>query len=119
MPSSSAPPKRNRLIARLAPLLPLALDPGAADYGLVFVAPVEGRLVLVNSGLPWWNGDPPAPATPSFLPARLRLLHAFGDYVLFKGSLANVVAEGRFDRDWKLPAEARAKLEASGTVTVR
>jgi pimeloyl-ACP methyl ester carboxylesterase len=109
----------NRLIARLAPHLPLALDPGAADYGLVFVAPVEGRLVLINSGLPWWNGDPPASATPSFAPARLRLLRAFGDYVLFKGSLADVVAEGRFDRDWKLPAAARAKLEASGTVTVR
>ena len=108
----------NRLIARLAPQLPLALDPGAADYGLVFVAPVGERLVLVNSGLPWWNGDPPAPAA-SFLPARLRLLRTFGDYVLFKGSLANVVAAGRFDRDWKMPADARAKLEASGTVTVR
>jgi pimeloyl-ACP methyl ester carboxylesterase len=109
----------NRLIARLAPRLPLVLNPGAADYGLVFVAPVDGRLVLVNSGLPWWNGDPPPAAVPSFLPARLRLLRAFGDYVLFKGSLAHVVAEGRFDRDWKLPAEARAQLEASGTVTVR
>ncbi len=108
----------NRLIARLAPRLPLALNPGAADYGLLFVAPLEGHLVLVNSGLPWWNGDPPPPAVPSFLPARLRLLLAFGDYVLFKGSLAHVVAEGRFDRNWKLPAEARAQLQASGTVTV-
>jgi len=30
-----------------------------------------------------------------------------------------VLAEGRYDRAGKLPAEAAAKLEASGTVTLR
>jgi poly(3-hydroxybutyrate) depolymerase len=33
----------NLLIARLAGQLPLALSPGAADYGMVFIAPVGGR----------------------------------------------------------------------------
>ena len=31
----------------------------------------------------------------------------------------HVVAEGRFDREWKLPADAAAKLAATGTVNVK
>jgi hypothetical protein len=30
-----------------------------------------------------------------------------------------VVAEGRFDKNWKLPPEAAAKMMANGTVMVR
>jgi pimeloyl-ACP methyl ester carboxylesterase len=112
-------PDTNRLIARLEPELPLALNPGAADYGLLLIAPFGAHYALVSSGLPWWTGAYEAHrAGWPFAPSQLRLLSSFGDYILFKGSLANVVAEGRFDRDWKLPAEARAKLAASGTVTL-
>src|SRR5262249_17880646 len=46
----------NSVIARLRANLPLALDPGAADYGLLFIAPVGKQYVLVNSGLAWWTG---------------------------------------------------------------
>ncbi|RPJ73711.1 MAG: phospholipase [Acidobacteria bacterium] len=99
----------NSLIARLAPHLPLELNPGAADYGLVFLAPAAGRYIVVNSGLPWWTG---AEALP------WQVLQRFGDYVLFKKSLAHIVAEGRFTQDWKLPAEAARKLQATGTVVV-
>ena len=110
----------NRLIARFAASLPLALSPGAADYGLLFVAAVGKRLVLVSSGLPWWTGSDEAKrAGPRFAPEQYRMLSTFGDYILFKGSLANVLAEGRYGRDGKVPAEAAAKLEAAGTVTVR
>lgn len=110
----------NLLIARFAASLPLELAPGAADYGLMFVAPVGGRLVLVSSGLPWWtNGGESARAGYVFAPEPLGLLGTLGDYVLFKGSLAQVMAEGRFDRNWKLPADAAARLAASGTVTIR
>jgi pimeloyl-ACP methyl ester carboxylesterase len=109
----------NTLIARFAPRLPLALSPGAADYGLLFVAPVGRHYALVNSGLPWWTGgDEAKRGGSSPLPQPYRLLGTFGDYILFKGSLANVVAEGRFDRNWKLPADARARMTATGTVTV-
>jgi pimeloyl-ACP methyl ester carboxylesterase len=112
--------RTNSAIARLAAQLPLALDPGAADYGLLFVAPAGGHYALVSSGLPWWTGAEEAHRSGwPFAPAQLRLLSTFGDYILFKGSLANVVAEGRFDADWKLPAEARRKLAASGTVSIR
>jgi hypothetical protein len=35
---------------------------------------------------------------------------------MFKGSLANVVAEGRFDRAWKMPAADVDKMTATGAV---
>lgn len=110
----------NSLIARLAPSLPLALNPGAADYGLLFIAPMGKRYVLVNSGLPWWTGaDEARRGGPSFAPDRYRLLSTFGDYILFKGSLANVVAEGRFDTNWKVPSADSTRLLASGTVAIQ
>jgi hypothetical protein len=74
----------------------------------------------VNSGLPWWTGaDEAGRGGDPMTPEPYRLLTTFGDYMLFKGSLANVVAEGRFDRNWKLPPEAAAKMNAIGTVTIR
>jgi predicted esterase len=94
---------------------------GAADYGLLFIAPVGKHYALVSSGLPWWTGaDEARPAVGiSFAPPQFRLLQTFGDYILFKGSLSNIVAEGRFDRNWKVPPDAYAKMAATGTVTIR
>lgn len=110
----------NRLIAELSPRLPLELNPGAADYGLAFVFPVDGRYVLVSSGLPWWTGAEFSrrpglhyTGTPA------SVLPALGDYILFKGSIDNVIAEGRFDRNWRLPADAAARIKATGAVTIR
>jgi pimeloyl-ACP methyl ester carboxylesterase len=101
----------NQIIANLAPSLPLALDPGAADYGLLFIAPAGKHYVLVSSGLPWWTGaDESRGGGDPFAPRQLRLLQTFSDYILFKGSLSNVVAEGRFDRNWKVPTAAASKL---------
>ncbi len=110
----------NSLIARFAAQMPLALDPGAADYGLLFIAPAGRHYVVVSSGLPWWTGAAEANrGGDRFAPEPYRLLSTFGDYILFKGSLANVVAEGRFDANWKVPTEAAAKMRATGTVTIR
>jgi hypothetical protein len=110
----------NSLIEKFADRLPLQLNPGAADYGLIFVAPVDGKYVVVNSGLPWWTGIEQAQRSGlRFIRSPYAALMTFGDYILFKGSLANVVAEGRFDNDWKLPQAEREKIEASGAVTVR
>jgi hypothetical protein len=110
----------NRLIARFAPDFPLALDPGAADYGLLFVAPTGKHLALVSSGRAWWTGAEEANRGGyRYAPAQYRLLSTFGDYILFKGSLAHVLAEGRFDTNGKVPADAAAILRSAGTVTVR
>jgi hypothetical protein len=111
----------NCLIARFAPHLPFELNPSAADYGLLMIAPAGGRYVLVDSGLPWWN-RPPArkgekvntePAPP------YKALMALSDYVLFRRSLDDVVASGNFDRNWRLPAAQAAKLAATGVVQIR
>jgi enterochelin esterase-like enzyme len=111
----------NKLIAKFAPQLPVSLNPGAADYGLLFVTKVNGHFVLVSSGLPWWTRAEDANRSGGyrFAPEQYRLLSTFGDYILFKGGLGNVLAEGHFDRSGKVAAEAETKLEASGTVAVR
>src|SRR5205823_8656659 len=85
----------NSLVARFAPNLPLALNAGAADYGLLFIAPTAGHYALVSSGLPWWTGaDEADRGGYQFAPEPYRLLGTFGDYILFKGSLAYVLAVG-------------------------
>ncbi|MGH9633007.1 MAG: hypothetical protein ACRD7E_32290, partial [Bryobacteraceae bacterium] len=110
----------NSVIARIAGKLPLELNPGAADYGLVFTAPVDGRSVVVNSGLPWWTrADQARRPGLSFVPTPFRTLQSFGDYILFKGGLENVVVEGYFDRNWKLPPADAKKMQETGAVTVR
>ena len=107
----------NRVIEAHSTELPMHLNPGAADYGLLYVYPVNGRYLVVSSGLPWWTRhDQVQIGGLSFLGVRYRLLLSFGDYVLFKGGIDNVIAAGRFDRNWKLPPEALAKLRASGAV---
>jgi len=110
----------NQLIERFAGKFPLELNPGAADYGLMFVVPVGEKYAAVNSGLPFWTGSEGAKRPGlGFIESRSELLDSFGDYILFKGSLANVVAEGRFDRNWKLLPGVSAKMSETGTVSIR
>lgn len=110
----------NGLVARFASGFPVALNAGAADYGLVFVAPAGDRYAVVNSGLPFWTGAEQAKRGGSRSAASVfRVLMSFGDYILFKGSLENVVAEGFFDSRWRLPADAAAKIEAAGAVVIQ
>ena len=109
----------NALIGRFAGRLPLELRPDAADYGLVFVAPVGKHYLLVNSGLPWWTGaDETNPGAYSWAPIQYRELSGLGDYLLFRGSAGRVVAEGRFDANWKLPGDAAARKAAAGTIAI-
>ena len=54
-----------------------------------------------------------------FIGAPYRALASFRDYILFKGSLENVIAEGRFDRNWRLPPGDAAKIKATGAVEIR
>ncbi len=109
----------NSAIARLAPRLPVQLNSGAADYGLVFIAPVGLKhYAVVSSGLPWWNrADQSNRPGLDRNPLPYRALQSFGDFILFKGGLDNVVAEGYFDRDWRLPPEAALKMRQTGAVT--
>jgi hypothetical protein len=47
------------------------------------------------------------------------MLDTFSDYILFRGSLEDVVAEGRFTADWKLPEPDERKMASTGSVEVR
>jgi enterochelin esterase-like enzyme len=110
----------NTWIAKYAASLPMELNAGAADYGLVYVYPVNGRYVVINSGLPWWTrADQMKSPAWNFTPKQYRIAQGFGDYILFRGGLDHVVAEGTFDAHWKLPSEAAAKLADSGVVKLQ
>jgi hypothetical protein len=115
--------KTNSLIQKYADRLPVQLNEGVSDYGLVYIYPVNGHYVLINSGLPWWT--PPASGQGqqggglSMISGRGSLLNGFGDFILFKGSPDNVIWQGNFDNNWELPAEAVTKLKASGVLTVK
>jgi predicted esterase len=110
----------NSVIARLSPKLPIALNPGAADYSLTYVYPVDDRYVVINSGLPWWTradqaGRPDMP----FLGIVYRAAQSFGDFILFRGGLENVVTEGRFTNDWTLPPGASEKMRETRAIEIR
>lgn len=45
-------------------------------------------------------------------------LYGLGDWVLYRGSLQNIVFQGRFDENWKIPTADAEKLKASGVVTL-
>ena len=112
--------RTNSWIAPFAAQFPIQLNAGAADYGLLFIAPMGRHYAVVSSGLPWWTGAGEINrGGDRFAPEAYRLLSTFGDYILFKGSLAHVVAEGRFDANWKVPSDAATKMRATGTVTIR
>jgi hypothetical protein len=126
----------NSVIAKFVDQLPLHLSSGSEGYGLVYVYPVNGRYFLVGSGTPWFpltdgvpqpGGGRGAPGTAGFVrpdislgidffaPAQ-RSLTKWGDFVLYKDSPANIVAQGHFDSNWKLSAADAEKLAASGVM---
>ncbi len=112
--------ENNALIAQFANRFPIELRPDAADYGLLFIAPIGKHYALVNSGLPWWTGaDESNAGGYAWAPLPYRELQPFGDYLLFRGSVTQVAAGGRFDANWKVPPDAVARLTAAGTVRIR
>jgi pimeloyl-ACP methyl ester carboxylesterase len=106
----------NLIIERLAGRLPLHLNAGAADYGLLYVWPVDGRYVAINSGLPFYTGIQHVKRKGLVFRTPFQLMETFEDFILFKGSLENVIAEGRFDANWGVPENLRAP-EAARVVT--
>lgn len=110
----------NSIIAKYGAQLPLQFNAATSEYGLVYIFPMGQRYVVVNSGLPWWNTS----ATGTIRPPNRRgfrpiygpagLLMDLPDFVLFQSSLENVIVEGRFDQNWRVPGEAALKMEALG-----
>jgi hypothetical protein len=114
--------ENNTQIAALARRLPVHLNPGAADYGLVFVIPsgAPNRYAVVNSGLPWWTrADQAVLPGDWFIPLPYRLFQSVGDFIFFKGGLDGMLASGTFDRAWRIPAAAKEKMLATGAIALR
>lgn len=110
----------NSFVRQYANMLPMSLNAGAADYGLIFTYPIKGRYVVIHSGLPWWSRfEQTNRFELPFLTAPYQTLMTLGDYVVFRGGLDNVLAEGRFDRNWKLPAAEVEKIRATGAIEVK
>jgi predicted esterase len=120
----------NSVIAKLADKLPLLLGKEATGYGLVYGFPVNGKMVVVVSGIPFWTTRPPqqgsTPAAPAADRNRMRIRFASGtgmkaamglqDFLLFKETNDQVISEGYFDNEWKMPAEAIQKMKESGAM---
>lgn len=110
----------NRLIDRFGDRLPFRFDASAEDYGLAYVFPVGGNYVLVSSGAPWWELSPdngPTSPFPNQVPA-LELMDR-PDYLLFDAAANSVVAEGRFNRTWRMPDADAAVMEATEAITLQ
>lgn len=112
----------NSWIKKYADRLPVQLNDDAEGYGLVYIYPMNGHYVLINSGLPWWT--PPAssegrPGGIDRLTGKGSSLNAFSDFILFKDTPDNVISKGYFDNNWEIPEAEKAKLKASGVVSLK
>ena len=112
----------NSWINKYADRLPIQLNEDAEGYGLVYIYPMNGHYVLINSGLPWWT--PPASSEGqrggiSMLAGKGSALNAFPDFILFKDTPDNVISKGYFDNSWEITESEAAKLKASGVVQLK
>lgn len=104
----------NSIIEKYSDRLPMQLDTTATSYGLFYIFPVDGHYVAVNSGLPWWSGAQTRGFR--FIPEQLGILSDLKDYIIFKDSAENVIAEGYFDKNWKVPEEDTSIIKSIDAV---
>ncbi len=120
----------NSVVAKLADKLPLHFSKEATGYGLVYGYPVNDKLVVVISGIPFWTSRPVQPgASPAASRGRSGIrfaggegakgLAGMGDFLLFKETNDQVISEGYFNTDWQLPVDAMQKIKDSGAVEVK
>jgi hypothetical protein len=111
----------NAIIEKFADRLPVNLQADAKDYGLVYVFPLNSHYVLVNSGLPWWTPPKKAPDQGgfAFMGAKSDALKNLKDFILFKENSDNIITQGNFDNNWKLPSEAAEAMKATGVITLK
>ena len=107
----------NSLIAKYSDRLPLQLKAGVENYGLFYIFSVDGHYIAVSSGLPWWT-DADTKGW-RFLPPVQHLLTGYKDFVVFKGSAKNVISDGFFDNNWRLPDMAAKTIEATGAILLK
>ena len=106
----------NTIIEKYSDRLPMQLKAPSSDYGLLYIFPVDGHYVVVNSGLPWWTDSS---AQGRFLPVSLSSLNDVNDFILFKGNTSTIIAAGYFDQNWKMPQPEAKKAAENGVIIKR
>ena len=111
----------NAIIEKFADRLPLHLKADARDYGLFYIFPVNKHYVLINSGLSWWTPLKKKTGQEgfTFLSSKADILKNYQDFILFKDSPDNIVTQGYFDNNWKLPQEAASALKTAGITDIK
>ena len=105
----------NNIISDHSNMLPMNLDPkNLNEYGLLYIFPNGPHYMVVSSGLPWWAGVEEKGFP--FVPLANRGLSTFKDYIIFKSSINNVIADGFFDENWKIPEETQKNIKTSGII---
>jgi hypothetical protein len=51
--------------------------------------------------------------------SKVEALRKYQDFVLFRESSDNIITQGIFDNNWKLPAEAAEAMKTTGAVIVK
>ena len=96
---------------------PISLTPdNLKSYGLIYIYPNNGHYIVVSSGLPWWTGRQEKGYR--FMPLEVSGLSLMKDYLLFKGDVNSIEAEGYFDNNWKLGESQKLALKNSGVVSL-
>jgi pimeloyl-ACP methyl ester carboxylesterase len=94
--------KTNRLVAGLGAQAPVALRDGHdATHGLIYAVPGQkpGTVTVVHQGLPWWQGgERTQRGGYNFLPLQHRILMSIDQFLLFRGAVSDVLAEGFLDQ---------------------
>jgi enterochelin esterase-like enzyme len=113
--------KTNAVIQKFADKLPMQLSSGENEYGLLYIFPFNGHYLLVSSGLEWWtpSGKNKTEQGITFMRSPAESIRNLGDFILFKGSLDNIIVQGNFDYDWKLPEQAKSEMRKTGVVDVK
>lgn len=106
--------KSNAAIARYADRLPFRLSADTTQL-LAFIYPTEKNLLLINSGLPYWQLVDVVKGEPNFRilrnPSRAAVLSGYGDWVFYsKGQ----VLSGYFGNRWEVRPDDKAALNEAG-----
>ncbi len=111
----------NAIIAQYADKLPMHLDKNVEDHGLVYIFPMNGKYVLINSGLPWWTPYKGGGSPSSILDGAGKsgyLANSTSDFILFKEAADNIIVQGNFDSNWELTKASVNGLVSTSIVTV-
>ena len=111
----------NSIIEKFADRLPMSLKSDARDYGLVYVFPLNNHYVLVNSGLPWWTPASKAQTAVgfAFMGGKADALKNLQDFILFKENSDNIITQGNFDNNCKIPSEAASAMKNTGVISIK